>query len=85
MERQTFEYDKDYPTTKLDGKGRCCGRKPLVYKRPIAHTFCCKCSRSHNEAGEQIDNWAWAVASDVCRRKKPTIGKQDYTVVELVL
>jgi hypothetical protein len=85
MKRQEFEYNKDYPSTKLNSKGQCCGRKPLVYKRPHFHTFCCKCHRSHNEAGEQINNWAWLVASDVCRRKKPTIGEQNYTVAELVL
>ena len=27
----------------LDGKGRCCGRKPLVYKQPSLHFFCDRC------------------------------------------
>lgn len=44
---------------KLDDKGRCCGRKPLVYKRPVTHLFCFRCDREFGEDGEQRDNWAW--------------------------
>ncbi len=45
---------------KLDDKGRCCGRKPLVYKRPPAQLFCFRCDRAYDsETGEQMDNWAW--------------------------
>lgn len=44
--------------SKLDEKGRCCGRKPLVYKRD-GHLFCCRCDRSFNFEGQQIENWAW--------------------------
>lgn len=43
---------------KLDDKGRCCGRKPLVYKRD-KHLFCCRCDRSFDMDGNQITNWAW--------------------------
>lgn len=40
--------------------GRCCGRKPLTYKRD-AHHFCTRCSRSFDlQTKEQIPNWAWA-------------------------
>jgi hypothetical protein len=51
---------------KLDNKGRCCGRKPLVYKRANRyagygpHLFCTRCCRAYGlESQEQIDNWAW--------------------------
>jgi len=50
--------------TKLDEKGRCCGRKPLVYKNhglyAVGHKFCSRCDRSFDlETDEQIENWAW--------------------------
>lgn len=42
---------------RLDEKGRCCGRKPLVYK---PERFCVRCDRAFDlETGEQIPNWAW--------------------------
>ena len=48
---------------KLDGKGRCCGRKPLVYKKPPAHKFCTRCDRAYDLiTGEQVANWAWRAA-----------------------
>ena len=68
MEKQSFERGKDYVVTKIDGKGRCCGRKPIVYKRSIHHTFCCRCHRAHDPQGNQIDNWAWTVTGDVAHR-----------------
>jgi hypothetical protein len=44
---------------KLDENGRCCGRKPLVYKRD-GHKFCTRCDKSFDiKTGEQIENWAW--------------------------
>lgn len=49
----------------LDANGRCCGRKPMVYKSKTStstgpHRFCPKCDRAFNlESGHQIDNWAW--------------------------
>ena len=49
----------------LDDKGRCCGRKPLVYKRDrpdgIAGEwrFCFRCDRAYSPDGKQINNWAW--------------------------
>jgi hypothetical protein len=43
---------------KLDNKGRCCGRKPIVYKRN-PHLFCCRCDRAFDLDGNQIENWAW--------------------------
>lgn len=48
----------------LDEKGRCCGRKPMVYKtsrgtsRP--QRFCPRCDRAYDlHENEQIDNWVW--------------------------
>lgn len=47
---------------KLDEKGRCCGRKPIVYKRDH-HLFCTRCNREFNpDTHEQIVNWAWLLA-----------------------
>lgn len=45
--------------TRLDDKGRCCGRKPLKYKRPRVHYFCTRCNREFNEDGEQVPNFAY--------------------------
>lgn len=43
----------------LDDKGRCCGRKPLTYRRE-GHRFCPRCDRSyHLIFNFQKDNWAW--------------------------
>lgn len=49
----------------LDERGRCCGRKPLVYKRPRpGHFFCARCDRAFNlETGIQTENWAWKFSS----------------------
>jgi hypothetical protein len=43
----------------LDEHGRCCGRKPLVYKRPDHHYFCAKCDAEFTPDGKQRPNWAW--------------------------
>jgi uncharacterized Zn finger protein (UPF0148 family) len=43
----------------LDDKGRCCGRKPLLYKRN-GQLFCPRCDRAFAlDDGTQIENWAW--------------------------
>lgn len=50
---------------KLDEKGRCCGRKPMVYKSRTStstgpHRFCVRCDRAYDlEENKQIPNWAW--------------------------
>lgn len=47
---------------RLDEKGRCCGKKPIFYKRPPRH-FCPRCDRAYDAVtGEQIENWAWRKA-----------------------
>lgn len=58
----------------LDEKGRCCGRKPLVYKVPRSQKFCTRCDRSYDRAsGEQIENWAWKkdASGEFVSTKKP--------------
>ena len=50
----------------LDEKGRCCGRKPLVYKGKNTtstgpHRYCPRCDRAYDlDVNKQIPNWAWA-------------------------
>lgn len=48
---------------KLDEKGRCCGRKPLIYKKPDFHYFCWKCNREFGKDGIQRSNWAFEIAT----------------------
>lgn len=49
---------------RLDEQGRCCGRKPIVYKRE-PHLFCHRCCASFNpDTGEQIPNWAFIREGD---------------------
>lgn len=56
----------------LDGKGRCCGRKPLVYKRD-RHRFCTRCSASFDlSTGRQVPNWAWIAEGDAFVAKTPS-------------
>jgi len=48
-----------HPTHHLDEKGRCCGRKPLQYKR-AGELFCGRCHRTYSlSTRQQISNWAW--------------------------
>lgn len=57
-EAKFFRGDVSAPQ-RLDDYGRCCGRKPLIYKRE-GHRFCDRCCRSyHLHQDFQIDNWAW--------------------------
>ena len=61
---------------KLDEKGRCCGRKPIPYKRPWKHKFCDRCDRSYDtETGYQIENWAWNTDRTGIFRKTNWRGK----------
>jgi hypothetical protein len=48
----------------LDAVGRCCGRKPMVYKRPgtaevCPFRFCPRCDRAFDMEGQQVANWAF--------------------------
>jgi len=55
----------DTPIIKyLDEHGRCCGRKPRVYKR-ARRTWCPRCHASHDiETGEQIACEFWIAKGD---------------------
>lgn len=50
---------------RLDDKGRCCSRKPMVYKGRYTtstgpHRYCPRCDRAYDlHENEQIENWAW--------------------------
>jgi hypothetical protein len=51
-----------YRARTLDENGRCCGRKPIVYKRD-RHLFCPRCDSTFDIDGKfQIKNWAWQPA-----------------------
>lgn len=58
----------------LDSKGRCCGRKPLLFQQPVPHYFCFECDRAFDLAGNQIENWAWKADDDglYVRRRNST-------------
>lgn len=50
---------------KLDDKGRCCGRKPVVYRRPDHRLFCTRCDAQYDpQTGTQVANWAYRAAAD---------------------
>jgi hypothetical protein len=64
MERQRFWCGDVSAPMVLDNKGRCCGRKPLTYRRE-GHRFCDRCHRSYDFHGNwQKDNWAWKRRAD---------------------
>lgn len=65
---------------RLDEKGRCCGRKPLVYKRPEHHLFCCRCCAEFSPDGIQRPNWAWLRTDDGFVSSHPDNGRHDYIV-----
>lgn len=59
----------------LDDKGRCCGRKPTLYKLPTPHLCCFKCNAEINpETGKQQQNWAWVSDGDLFVATSPTAG-----------
>jgi len=49
----------------LDDKGRCCGRKPIEYKRPRHKLFCDRCDATYDPAtGKQGESWAYRANED---------------------
>jgi hypothetical protein len=55
-------------TRSLDENGRCCGRKPIIYKGgswrspDVPQRFCGRCKRAYAlNAPHQIENWAFKV------------------------
>lgn len=62
----------------LNEQGQCCGRKPLLYKRPHHHFFCTRCCAEFDApTGAQIANWAWHKKTDGFEPEYPT---QDYAL-----
>lgn len=60
---------------RLDERGRCCGRKPMVYKRPDHQLFCPRCDASFNpETGIQWQNWAYRAVGDGLEPTSPYVG-----------
>jgi hypothetical protein len=52
------------PAWQIGDKSRCCGKKPIVYKRD-GYLFCCRCGRSYDlESGRQISNFSYVVRDD---------------------
>jgi hypothetical protein len=48
-----------FPSRTIDPKGRCCGRKPIPYKRD-GYLFCPRCDAAYDIfTGNQRSNWAW--------------------------
>jgi hypothetical protein len=46
---------------RIGDRGRCCGKKPIIYKRD-GYLFCCRCNRSYDlETGRQISNFFYVV------------------------
>lgn len=52
--------------SRLDAKGRCCGRKPIFYKGGSWRSppgspmyFCCECDREFGPDGRQRPNWKY--------------------------
>lgn len=65
----------------LADNGRCCGRKPLVYKSAWStstgpHRYCPRCDRAyHLEENEQIPNWAWKLVGQEWARNAEVIHR----------
>jgi len=66
--------DGERRNMKLDENGRCCGRKPLIYKRDN-HYFCPRCDRAYDlNSKEHVENFFWRKQEDGSFLKRPTIG-----------
>jgi hypothetical protein len=79
--RKVLEKEEAYmrsqtPTMKhLDDRGRCCGRKPLVYKRPKHQFFCARCDAHFDPStGIQIEGWAYPKVDGGFVRRFPPDG-----------
>ena len=56
----------------LDDQDRCCGRKPMVYKRPH-RLYCPRCNAEIDPATRsQVPNWAWKADGDAFVATSPT-------------
>ena len=70
----------------MDAKGRCCGRKPILYKSGLRtsskcpHFFCTRCDSSYDATTrEQIENWAFVKdeRGQFVRRRRVDIPPKD--------
>ena len=68
--------------SRLDDKGRCCGRKPIQYKGgswrspAFPHKFCDRCYRAFDsDTHEQMQNWAWMLSEGEWVRRNAVTGK----------
>lgn len=58
---------------RLDSLGRCCGRKPMTYKRPHHYLYCPHCDAAFDpSSGVQQENWAWRADGDAFVASYPT-------------
>jgi hypothetical protein len=65
------------PPQTLDEKGRCCGRKPLPYKRDGLRA-CLRCSRHyHLTENRMVDGWRF-LANGNLRLSHPQGGGESY-------
>ena len=69
------------PPRRLDDLGRCCGRKPIAYKRPAHRLFCYRCCAEYAPDGTQRPNWAWRATQDGFVSTYPDNGNHDYVSV----
>ena len=54
-----------FKAKRIDDKGRCCGRKPIAYKRP-PRLFCPRCDAEFDvETGWQVSNFHYVVENGV--------------------
>lgn len=61
----------------LGQDGRCCGRKPLPYKRK-ERLFCPRCDRAYSiHTGKQIDSFSWWSAGEGFRPQYDPIHYPD--------
>lgn len=77
------ETESGVSLARLGDDGRCCGRKPLVYRSdPLAGArcdpwrYCDRCHRAYSGAlgsGEQVESWGWERVGGTFawRRKEP--------------
>jgi hypothetical protein len=68
---------------KLDDEGRCCGRKPLVYKRP-KQRYCRQCNRAYDfEENRQISNWRYRELPDGSFEENTTFEEGSQTAIDI--
>lgn len=59
MTRREQRWSPSAPDMVTLDNGHCCGRKPMIYKRPELRLFCPRCDRQFDALGNQVQNFAW--------------------------